>query len=372
MPRSGDWLLFHGGALGDLALTVQLALRLSGVHGGSGLLVVSRTGLGRLSGCRPSVRRICPEGLGLHRLYMEGDQVLPERLRELVAGQRVLNALGAEDSLVHRRLLALGAEAVYSFDPRPQPGRRAHITLQWQGQLGRQGLSFSRDGGATSVPTALDVPDELRSAGYDLLEQAWLARGGGEEADGETGRRPDRRWLSRRPWHAAVLVHPGSGGRAKCWPLAGFLEVARRLRRRGVPVVFLIGPVEVERWTTAEIGAVRDGFPLIEAPSPDELVKLLAAAGMLLSNDAGPAHLASLLGTPTVTLFGPTAASVWRPLGERAHAVSGDPRRGWDWGIRPEQVVEVIASGCRCETPLPRGEGPGEGGDSPRRAGVSA
>ena len=149
--------------------------------------------------------------------------------------------------------------------------------------------------------------------------------------------------------HAAdskpVLIHPGSGGRSKCWPLACFLDVARRLACRGIVVCFVIGPVELECWPDDRLDSIRAGFPLIECPRPNDLLALLAAARSLLSNDSGPAHLAALLGTPTVTIFGTTSATVWRPLGALATVLAGNPQdEPITWGIRAERVVHALAA----------------------------
>jgi ADP-heptose:LPS heptosyltransferase len=152
-----------------------------------------------------------------------------------------------------------------------------------------------------------------------------------------------------------VLIHPGSGGRAKCWPLACFIEMARQLRssaggertdpsrERKRAVVFLVGPVERETWAPSELTALRDEFRVLCCPEPDELVVLLAAAAVVVGNDGGPGHLAALLGRPTVTIFGPTSPTVWRPLGPRSQVLVGDPEtHPDDWGIAPEQVVRLI------------------------------
>ncbi len=48
-----------------------------------------------------------------------------------------------------------------------------------------------------------------------------------------------------------------------------------------------------------------------------ELIEILRAAGLFLTNDSGPLHLASLTGTPTVALFGPETPSLYGPLGAR-------------------------------------------------------
>ncbi len=164
-------IIFHGGALGDLVLTIQLALRLPRINAESVLRVVSRVNPGDLSKCRPSIERVSPEGLGVHWLYTEGEEPPPERLRELAAGRRVLSALGDVDSVVHRRLLTLGARAVYSFDPRPKPEFETHITTQWQRELERQGLLFPKCIYHNRGRAALAVPKEIRRHGRHLLER---------------------------------------------------------------------------------------------------------------------------------------------------------------------------------------------------------
>lgn len=312
-----DLLIMHGGALGDLLLTLQLARHLAGVTVASTLQLVSRTDPGDLSTCRPSIVRRPPEGLGLHWLYAEGDDPSSERLQELVARRQVLNALGGVDSVVHRRLLRLHARAVFSFDPRPDPGVDTRITTQWQRELEEQGLSFRQGSCENHGSSTLSVPDGVRDRGRKQL----TAIGAGGQP---------------------VLVHPGSGGWAKCWPLRCFLDVARRLRAQGLDLCFVTGPVEVERWAADDLEAIRGEFPLLKSPGPDELLSVLTAARTLISNDAGPAHLAALLGTPTVTVFGPTSATVWGPLGRCARIIVGEPdRRPDDWGVDPQQVVDA-------------------------------
>jgi hypothetical protein len=332
-------LILHGGALGDLALTLQLALRVSGVNRESAVQVISRTDPGDLSGCQPGVLRVSSDGIGTHWLFTENAGPEPGRLRELFAGRWVLNALGSVDSVVHRRLVSAGARDVYSFDPRPKPGLDAHITAQWRQELASQDLLVSGGEACGSESRTLAVPVEMRERGRKRLAAAFDDSSVGPSPDASSTSQSSKR--SRAP--RFVLIHPGSGGRAKCWPLAGFLDVGWRLRELGESVCFVIGPVEIERWSPAEMNAIRGEFPIIVSPTPDELLGLLAAVDVCVSNDAGPAHLAALIGMPTVTIFGPTSAVVWRPLGSDARTVVGDPRRHpEDWGIDPQRVVDAL------------------------------
>lgn len=48
-----------------------------------------------------------------------------------------------------------------------------------------------------------------------------------------------------------------------------------------------------------------------------ELAELLREARLFLTNDSGPLHLAALVGTPTVSLFGPETPTLYGPVGAR-------------------------------------------------------
>jgi heptosyltransferase-2/heptosyltransferase-3 len=115
----------------------------------------------------------------------------------------------------------------------------------------------------------------------------------------------------------AVAIHPGSGGAAKCWPLENYLDLADRIRGRGLAVVFILGPVEQDLW--AEDGRIEQlaDWPVITDASISVLAGLLAQAAGFVGNDSGPAHLAGAAGTPTLALFGPTNPTQFAPLGPR-------------------------------------------------------
>ncbi|MEW6251039.1 MAG: glycosyltransferase family 9 protein [Planctomycetota bacterium] len=317
------WTVLHGGALGDLVLTLQLALRLPGVSETRALTVVSRVDPGDLSAHRPQIIRHSAEVVALHWLFADGDAPPPPGLAELIRSRRVLNALTGPQSPVHRRLAALAPLALYSFDPRPQPGAQQHITAQWQAHLAAQGLprtSSASDGPHLRTPSASDGP-----AG---APRSSIAPG------------PTRR----------VLIHPGSGGRPKCWPLANFIRTARLLRdmHSGTPplhVTFVLGHVELETWPASDLRQLDElaaEFPLIRSPSPSELVALLASADVYIGNDSGPTHLAAFLRTPTLAIFGPTSPLIWRPLGPHVHVFAGRPDLDpLTWTIHPAAVASA-------------------------------
>ncbi len=115
-----------------------------------------------------------------------------------------------------------------------------------------------------------------------------------------------------------VIIHPGSGGCDKSWPLAQFEAVVDALVRQGRSVTWCLGPAE-------EAVAVPPGTALLRLDSLVDLAQELAAARLYLGNDSGITHLAAAVGCRTVVIFGPTNPRVWAPLGEHVTVVQGFP-----------------------------------------------
>ena len=56
-----------------------------------------------------------------------------------------------------------------------------------------------------------------------------------------------------------------------------------------------------------------------------ELVGILSLVDLLVTNDTGPAHIASALGRPTLVIFGPTNPLTTRPFSPFAEIVRQPP-----------------------------------------------
>ena len=48
---------------------------------------------------------------------------------------------------------------------------------------------------------------------------------------------------------------------------------------------------------------------------------IIASARLMVSNDTGPGHMAAAVGTPLVSVLGPTSPEQWRPWGEQIDIV---------------------------------------------------
>lgn len=134
-----------------------------------------------------------------------------------------------------------------------------------------------------------------------------------------------------------LVVHPGSGGRAKRWSRQGFAAIAERSARRGRTVIVVLGPAEdteANEWRRREI-RVATGLDVVA------LARLLGFADAYLGNDSGVSHLAGAVGARGVALFGPTDPDLWRPLSSRIRALRLDPWRPCDETVSRETIGAV-------------------------------
>jgi len=121
-------------------------------------------------------------------------------------------------------------------------------------------------------------------------------------------------WLASAgvPQDRPLLVClPAGSWPSKTWISERYVAVMDALASEGT-IVWLWGPGE-----RALAEACRDSMrsPSLLAPRTDwqELGALLRRAALWIGNDSGPKHLAAALGTPTVTIFGPTHPTTWNP-----------------------------------------------------------
>ena len=114
-----------------------------------------------------------------------------------------------------------------------------------------------------------------------------------------------------------LLIHPGSGGRHKNWPIDHWTGLAHRFSvEMSRPVAFTLGPADEHlRPGLAGFQTILTGLPL------PVLAVLLARAGAYAGNDSGVSHLAAALGQSTTVVFGPTRPENWAPRGPRVNTI---------------------------------------------------
>ncbi len=121
-----------------------------------------------------------------------------------------------------------------------------------------------------------------------------------------------------------VLLYAGGGILPeRAWPASHFAELSAGLCRAGYGVG-LIGLREdaplaasLQRQTGSELCVDQTGY----TRSIRELLMLFHAADLLITNDGGPGHFASLTPIRTMVFFGPETGRLYGPLGPRAQVL---------------------------------------------------
>jgi heptosyltransferase III len=292
-------LVLHQGAIGDFVLTMAVVQAVREALDFNHVIVIASAPAARVSAGRSAIDEWhSPENVGLHRLFLE-DGEIDDRLRRMLDdADLVLNLLGDSSSLPHRHLVRHCP--VISVDPRPTMETQSsgrHITQQWI--------------------------ESIRSAGFAVGEPS-----------------PPRIQIDCNVSKNQVVIHPGSGGIAKCWPVQKYISIADSLAHLNVN--WMLGPAELEsgRFDAIKRRAVEKHEPLICEHDVLAALHRIAGAALYIGNDAGMTHLAAAIGLPTIAIFGPTDPRVWRPLNPDVHIVGPTGRAIEHVGI--DQVLAAV------------------------------
>jgi heptosyltransferase-2 len=130
-----------------------------------------------------------------------------------------------------------------------------------------------------------------------------------------SGCAPKARWLA---------LNPGAEyGPAKRWPAERFAAVARTVQESGLGRWVLLGGRNDQPVTAAIRAQLDSALDLAGRTTLRELMAVLAATRLLLTNDTGPMHVAAALGLPIVVPFGSTSPELTGP------GQPGDPLHRW-------------------------------------------
>lgn len=142
-----------------------------------------------------------------------------------------------------------------------------------------------------------------------------------------------------------VGLFPGAGHPSRRWPLAQFASLADFLVRNDqVRVLVFLGPEE-----RSFVSDIKRQFPpstvILDQLTIPELAAAQARLAAFVSNDTGPMHIASAVGTPVVLLLDKRAPESYLPQGERHRVIYNSVIED----ISVEEVYEatrsILASG---------------------------
>jgi ADP-heptose:LPS heptosyltransferase len=130
--------------------------------------------------------------------------------------------------------------------------------------------------------------------------------------------------ISERP---SVGLHIGAGRAVKEWPADRMAEVGRWAARERDAVIVLTGSA-ADRAAADEVRRALPGdttvIDTVGGAPLTVLAAVLARLSLFITPDTGPMHLASVLGTPVVALFGPSSPERWGPLSGHVRIVRVD------------------------------------------------
>ena len=120
------------------------------------------------------------------------------------------------------------------------------------------------------------------------------------------------------PQKKHIALNPTGSWSAKRWPEDHWTGLTDSLAAKGLrPLVFWTpgDPEGVLPW------AEKMGEKVLLAPLTDlrQMTAILSQLDLLVGNDGAPQHIAQALGTPTLTVFGPTWGKSWMPPDDSRH-----------------------------------------------------
>ncbi len=256
------------------------------------------------------------------------------RWASLLAGQGVADALlpypreRGDRRRLNASLRGMRADATILF---PNSFESALAAYRWRA---RMRLGYDTDMRGMLLSHAIPLPSprlhqvdeylgllEAAGMGAPATDPAWRLREDAA-ADASVSALLDAHGVSGPA--SVVGLHLGASfGPSKLWPASAFADVASRLREQGLHPVLLGSPAEAGM-AAAVLNCAGWAVPsLVGRDRLDLLPRLLARLACLVSSDTGVAHLAAAVGTPTVTLFGPTDPRLTAPRSRAALSVQG-------------------------------------------------
>lgn len=201
---------------------------------------------------------------------------------------------------------------------------------------------YATEGRGPLLTQSARVPDAVRGRSQVYYYRAMLAALGlrvsaepdaSLQAPAHWREAADRLLGAPGPW---IGLNPGAAyGAAKRWPAARFAAVGDALARRtGARVAVLGAPSE--RPLAEEVAAAMRERPRVLAGETRlaELAGVLSRIDLLVTNDSGPMHVASALGTPVVAVFGPTDERETAPAGPARSRIAREPVACAPCGLR--------------------------------------
>ena len=115
--------------------------------------------------------------------------------------------------------------------------------------------------------------------------------------------------------------NPGTIMSVKQWGTSKYATLVQQLVKQGYSILLLGGKTDIDinkqlLTLISEIEIKNDVKDLSGMYSLGEIASILKNCRLLITNDSGPLHIAAAVGTPTISIWGPTDPNRLKPFGE--------------------------------------------------------
>jgi len=156
-----------------------------------------------------------------------------------------------------------------------------------------------------------------------------------------------------------IAIQPGASCKSKIWPEDKYIQLIKELYDKFKASFVIIGDKDTKSISCAIKESL--GFDIWDSVSELSILEvggLLKFCKVLISNDSGPVHISSAVGTPVVAIFGRNQVGLsprrWGPVGEKdiflhkdvgcSSCLAHDCNQGFKCinAIKPEEVLDVL------------------------------
>ena len=221
-------------------------------------------------------------------LFTKNSNVPASLINKLSNMDLIISFVSDKEQVMVSNLRAAGVKHVIHYEPFPSEGEDIHIIDHFLRCLDLLGVHHSN-----KIPKIF-LRDEDVLLGEKFLNDRVVD-----------------------PKKMLVAMHPGSGSRQKCWAVDHYAELILLLKKEMDAQILLISG-QADTGIVEELRVkVRDNFILVDRLPLPILAAIIKRSNLFVGNDSGITHVAAAVGTPAITIFGPTDPNMWGPRGER-------------------------------------------------------
>jgi heptosyltransferase-2 len=142
-----------------------------------------------------------------------------------------------------------------------------------------------------------------------------------------------------------IGFHPGAGKSENIWDPQNFAELIYSVKKEFDPYFFISEGPQDGMYVRRLISLLKEKYGIngvkVHKGALMNNLALISLLDLFVTNDTGIMHLAAGTDVPMVSLFGPSKAYEWAPVGETKISIQSTSKNMND--IKPDKVSEVCA-----------------------------